>query len=1240
MAGWQFWIDRGGTFTDIVARGPDGQRVVKKLLSENPERYADAAVAGIKEILGVPPDAPIPPGALARVKMGTTVATNALLERQGARCLLLVNAGFRDLLRIGNQARPRLFDLDIVKPDMLFEEVAEVSGRIGADGGELAPLDEAQARAILEGARARGIEAVAIALIHAWKYPAQEQRLGELARAAGFTQVSLSHEASPLLRLVPRADTTLADAYLSPVLRAYVARVTAGLGEADIFFMQSHGGLAAAAQVSGKDAILSGPAGGVTGAVRTAAAAGFTRVIGFDMGGTSTDVALYDGAYQHDFETEIAGIRLRVPMLSINTVAAGGGSVIEFAQGRLRVGPRSAGAQPGPAAYGKGGPLTVTDANVLLGKIRPAHFPRIFGPNGDAPLDEAVVAEKFSALAAAMADATGQAVSAAAAAEGALRIAVANMAHAVRKISTQRGLNPADFTLNAFGGAGGQHACLVADELGMARILIHPMAGLLSAYGIGLSDFTQRREQAVEVALSAETVAGLKAQAETLAAAAAGALAAQMAGAAPHPIPPHEGEGVATSHGLEEAEGAATTLPPPRGEGRGGGRPEVTTDLQLLIRYAGTDTALQVALASFETMHAAFTDAHRRLFGFVTPERGLIAEAIIVEARSAGEPLDEPALPARAMPPPLETVRLYSGGTWHDAPVFERAALGAGARVAGPAILREANATTVIEPGWTAEITARDHCVLTRATQAVAAEIDTAERADPVLLELFNNLFMAIAEQAGTTLQHTAQSVNIKERLDFSCAIFDAAGRLIANAPHVPVHLGAMGASVRHVIDKLGTTLRPGDAIALNDPYAGGTHLPDITLITPVFDDTGSDIRFFAGARAHHADVGGLTPGSTPPFSKTLEDEGVVIDLFPMMRQGELQEDAFRALLAGARHPARNPDQNIGDMKAQIAANETARLRLAETVGRYGWPAVQAYMGHVRANAEEAIRGAITTLRDARFDYEMDSGAPLRVSLRIDHETRAAVIDFTGTGPARDDNFNAPRAVTTAAVLYAFRCLLGTDLALNEGCLAPLTIIIPDGCFLSPPPGHAVVAGNTEVSQAVTSALLGAMGAAAASQSTMNNFLFGNARHQYYETICGGAGATPRAAGADAVHTHMTNTRITDPEVLELRYPVRLDEFSIRAGSGGAGAHPGGDGAVRRLTALEAMTATIVASRRRVAPFGLQGGGEGATGTQRVERADGRVEPLGGSAAVELAAGDAIVIETPGGGGFGAPGTA
>jgi 5-oxoprolinase (ATP-hydrolysing) len=1189
FAGWQFWIDRGGTFTDIVARDPAGRLATKKLLSENPGRYPDAAIAGIREFLGLGAEAPIPEGAIAQVKMGTTVATNALLERKGARTLLLVNRGFKDLLRIGNQARPLLFDLDIKLPSMLYTEVAEVAGRLAVDGTEIEALDEAAATQILSAARASGIDSVAIALIHAWKYPAQEQRLGALAAAAGFTQISLSHIASPLLRLVPRGDTTVADAYLSPILKRYVAQVSAGLGDAPLYFMQSHGGLAGAANFSGKDAILSGPAGGIVGAVRTAAMAGFTQVIGFDMGGTSTDVALYDNAYQRAFETEIAGVRLRAPMLAINTVAAGGGSILSFDGARLRAGPESAGAHPGPAAYRNGGPLTVTDANVLLGKILPRHFPAIFGSKGDQPLDAGIVRQKFAGLSAQVPDTTPESL-----AEGFIRIAVANMAHAIRQISVQKGLNPADFTLACFGGAGGQHACLVADELGMDRIFIHPLAGVLSAYGIGLADFSQMLQQAVEIPFAPDAIARLTETAQALARDAAAVLDAQNPGA------------------------------------------DITTSATILLRYAGTDTALPIPLTAHAEMSEAFGAAHQRLFGFVTPEKTLIAETVMVEATAPGEPITEPEIAPAPLPAPLETVRMFTGGEAHQTPVFERTALGAGAEIRGPALLREANATTVIEPGWAASITARNHCLLTRIAPRPNAAIAGSEKPDPVLLELFNNLFMAIAEQSGAVLRNTAQSVNIKERLDFSCAIFDADGNLVANAPHVPVHLGAMGASVRHVLAQRAGTLRPGDAVALNNPYAGGTHLPDITLITPVFDETCAEIRFFTACRGHHADIGGLTPGSTPPFSRTLEDEGVVIDNLLLLSGGVFQEQAFREILAGAKHPARNAEQNIADIKAQIAANATGAAALAAIITRYGWETVRNYMRHVMDNAEAAIRAAIAKLQDAAFSYTMDSGAPLKLAIRINPAERSAVIDFTGTGPAQDDNFNAPPAVVTACVLYAFRCLVGADIPLNEGCLAPLTIIIPPGSFLSPPPGHAVVAGNTEVSQALTAALLAALGACASAQATMNNFLFGTASHQYYETICGGAGAGPGFNGASAVHTHMTNTRITDPEILELRYPVRVEEFSIRKGSGGTGAFAGGDGVVRKIRFLENMTATIVASRRLIAPFGLAGGGPGACGEQVVERADGRTETLPGSAAVELAAGDAFVIQTPGGGGYGA----
>lgn len=1208
---WQFWIDRGGTFTDIVARDPAGRLATKKLLSENPERYRDAAIAGIREFLGLNAGAPIPADAIASIKMGTTVATNALLERKGARSLLLVNKGFGDILRIGNQARPRLFDLDIRLPSMLYARVAEVAGRVAIDGEVIEDLDEAAALALLTEAHEDGCESVAIALIHAWKYPALEQRLGALAQKAGFHQISLSHIASPLLRLVPRADTTVADAYLSPVLAKYIEQVSAGLSSSSktgggdagtdnqsppLYFMQSHGGLTRADAFTGKDAILSGPAGGIVGAVRTAAAAGFHEVIGFDMGGTSTDVALYDGAYQRTLETEIAGVRLRAPMLAINTVAAGGGSILSFDGARLRAGPESAGANPGPACYRKGGPLTVTDANLLLGKILPAHFPAIFGPEGNLPLDAGIVAQKFAALAAEVERATGIAQTPERLAEGFLAIANANMAQAIRQISVQKGLNPADFTLVCFGGAGGQHACAVADELGMERVFLHPLAGVLSAYGIGLSDFLTLREQGVEIPFTAAAMDELTSVEARLAREAKTALQAQT-------------PGVVVTH--------STTI---------------------LLRYAGTDTALPIEFSNFNEMSKKFEEKHKTLFGFATPEKGLVADTVLVEATAPGEALAEPGVAAAPLPEPLGISKLTSGGVHHEAPIYGRAALGAGTQIKGPAILQEAIATIIVEPGWQAEITELNHCILNRVEPREVAVIADAAKADPVLLELFANMFMAIAEQAGAVLRNTAQSVNIKERLDFSCAIFDCHGNLIANAPHVPVHLGAMGASVRHVLKLRGASLRPGDAVALNNPYAGGTHLPDITVISPVFDEAGTEIRFFTACRGHHADIGGFTPGSTPPFSKTLEEEGVVIDNLLLLSGGTFQEQAFRDVLTGARYPARNPEQNIADIKAQVAANATAAGALGQMVARYGWAVVAAYMGHVMDNAEAATRAAILRLKDARFDYTMDDGTPLKISLKINREDASAVVDFTGTGTAGPNNFNAPRAVTTAAVLYAFRCLAGTELPLNEGCLKPLTIIIPEGSFLAPPPGAAVVAGNTEVSQAVTVALLGAMGVCASAQATMNNFLFGNAKHQYYETICGGAGAGPGFDGCSAVHTHMTNTRITDPEVMELRHPVRVEEFSIRRGSGGAGKFHGGDGVIRKIRFLEPMTATITASRRVIAPFGLEGGAPGALGEQFIERANGTIEPLPGRAAAELAAGDAIIIATPGGGGYGAYG--
>jgi 5-oxoprolinase (ATP-hydrolysing) len=1196
---WQFWIDRGGTFTDIVARDPEGHLSTHKLLSDNPGRYRDAALAGIRAVLGLAPTAPIPSGLIDSVKMGTTVATNALLERKGERTLLVVNRGFADVLRIGNQARPRLFDLAIQLPSMLYEDVVEIGGRVGADGVEIEPLDEAGAAPAFAAVRAKGITACAIVLMHAWKYPAHERRLAELARDAGFVQVSTSHTVSPLLRLVPRGDTTTVDAYLSPILRRYIDRVAEELDGVRLFFMQSNGGLAEAHSFQGKDAILSGPAGGIVGAARTAAMAGLERIISFDMGGTSTDVALYVGGFERAFETAVAGVRMRAPMMAITTVAAGGGSILHFDGARLRVGPDSAGADPGPACYRRGGPLTVTDANLCVGKIQPQHFPAIFGPNGDLPLDAATVHAKFAALAEEIAAATQQRRTPQQVAEGFLRIAVTNMANAIKQVSVQKGHDVTRFALNCFGGAGGQHACLVADVLGMETVFIHPFAGVLSAYGMGLADQTALREQAVEIPLTPDALPALTALANTLAQRATEALIAQ--GADPSRVITHQ---------------------------------------HLHVRYAGTEAALIVPLEDHAAIVADFAAAHRARFGFVTPDRALMVEAVAVEALAAGEPVHEAKLPRRteAAPAAVDQVRIFTDDTEHATPVFDRVALLAGDRISGPALIREANATTVVEPGWTAEITELDHMILRRTTPLATRVPPGSDRPDPVLLELFNNLFMNVAEQTGAVLQNTSMSVNIKERLDFSCAVFDAEGYLVANAPHIPVHLGAMGESVRTVLARRCGTLKPGDVVVLNNPYNGGTHLPDVTVITPVFDDAGAGIRFFLGSRGHHADIGGITPGSTPPNSTTLEEEGVVIDDFLLVDGGHFREAQLRAVLAGAKYPARSPDVNVADIKAQVAANEKGVQELKRVVAQYGWDVLAAYMRHVMNNAEESVRRVIDRIGDGTFDYTMDDGALLRVAVRVDRVGRRATVDFTGTAPQRDhNNFNAPPAVTRAAVLYVFRCLVGDDIPLNDGCLKPIELIIPPGTFLSPRPGAAVVAGNTEVSQATCNALFGALGAIACSQATMNNFIFGDASRQYYETICGGTGAGPGFAGVSAVHSHMTNTRMTDPEVLELRYPVRLEQFAIRRGSGGAGRWHGGDGAIRRIRFLEPMTAVIVSSRRNVPPFGLVGGSPGAPGRQWVEHAaDGSITILTGAASAELQPGDAFVIETPGGGGYGA----
>ena len=1195
---WQFWIDRGGTFTDIVARRPDGALVTHKLLSEDPERYDDAAVAGIRELLDLAPDAAVPAQRIEAVRMGTTVATNALLERKGERTLLVVTRGFRDALRIGYQNRPKLFVRAIELPTLLYERVVEVDERIGAHGDIVCDLDVDGAEHVLRDAFGAGIRSCAIVLMHGYRYPQHEQALAALARRIGFTQVSASHATSPLMKFVSRGDTTVVDAYLSPILRRYVETVERALGDVRLQFMQSSGGLTDAHLFQGKDAILSGPAGGIVGAVEVAKRAGFDRIIGFDMGGTSTDVTHYAGEYERAFDTHVAGVRIRAPMMKIHSVAAGGGSICGFDGSRFRVGPESAGANPGPASYRRGGPLTVTDCNVMVGKLQPALFPRVFGPRGGLPLDAAIVHERFATLADEVAAATGVRRTPEEVADGYLKIAVENMANAIKQISVQRGYDVTGYTLMCFGGAGGQHACLVADALGMTKVFIHPLAGVLSAYGMGLADVRALRQKAAEVPLTDDALCAIEPDCAALDEAAAGEV---------------ESQGIA--------------------------RARIVLRRTLHLKYEGTDTTLEVESADAAGAATAFERAYRGRYGFLMPDRGLVVEAIATEAVGATQGADETPrqFPVRDGPPQvLTTVRVYTAGAFHETAVYDRDALTAGDQIDGPAILKEKNATTVIEPGWRATLSPLDHLVLER---VVALErrhaIGTA--ADPVLLEVFNNLFMSIAEQMGITLANTAYSVNIKERLDFSCAVFDGEGQLIANAPHMPVHLGSMGESVQAIIERRAGSMKPGDVFVLNAPYAGGTHLPDVTVVTPAFDPTGREIRFYVASRGHHADIGGITPGSMPPDSRHVDEEGVLLDNIQLVDRGRFLEAEMRAILTSGRYPVRNVEQNLADLRAQVAACTKGVEELERMVAHFGLAVVRAYMRHVQDNAEESVRRVIGALVDGEFAYEMDSGAVIKVAIRVDRGARSAVIDFTGTSAQQPTNFNAPSAVCKAAVLYVFRTLVDDEIPMNAGCLKPLDIIIPEGSMLAPRYPAAVVAGNVETSQCVTDALYGALGVLAASQGTMNNFTFGNARYQYYETIAGGAGAGPDFDGASAVQTHMTNSRLTDPEVLEWRFPVRLESFAIRQGSGGTGRHRGGDGTVRRVRFLESMTAVMLANHRRVAPFGAEGGAAGAVGRNWVERVDGRREEYGATFQVEMGAGDVFVVETPGGGGYGAP---
>jgi 5-oxoprolinase (ATP-hydrolysing) len=1190
--GWQFWIDRGGTFTDVIARAPDGRATIVKLLSDDPEHYDDAAVAAIRRLTGIA-QGPLP---AADIRLGTTIATNALLERAGAPTLLAITRGFGDALRIGYQHRPDIFARHIVLPPPLYADVVEVDERVDVDGAVLVPLDPAAAERAFRAAHDAGLDAIAIVLVHGYRHPAHEDALAELAARIGFSQISVSHHVAPLNRLIARGDTSVVDAYLSPVLRRYVAGLEAALGAGQHpLFMQSNGGLTEGAHFQGRNALLSGPAGGIVGMARTAARAGFDHVIGFDMGGTSTDISLYAGRFERHSDTGIAGVRVSAPMMRIDTVAAGGGSICRFERGRFTVGPESAGAVPGPACYRRGGPLTVTDCNLVLGKIQPAHFPHLFGPGGDQALDRVAAEARLDEQIAA----SGTQLDRHTAAEGLIAIAVANMARAIKAISVARGHDPARYVLACFGGAGGQHACLVADALGMDRVMIHPLAGVLSAYGMGLAERRVLREASVALAVDddralAQTVTALDAQARD---------------------------------GLT-AQGIATDA--------------VRTETQVALRYARTDAAIDVALGARGEMRAAFEAAFRQRFGFLGDD-ALVIEAVRVEAIAGGSDDMAPLVPLPASStPPVATVDLFLAGAAHRAPLYDRAGLAPGSDVAGPALIIDAVSTTVVEPGWTAAIDRDGAIVMTRHAPRDAVVRD-ARAADPVRLEIFAGMFMGLAEEMGAALQRSAASVNIRERLDFSCALFDRDGNLIANAPHIPVHLGSMGESIRTVIAARangadGRGMKPGDVYALNAPYRGGTHLPDITVIMPVFVDGAENPGFFVAARGHHADVGGISPGSMPPDSRDIREEGVLLDNVLVVDAGHFLDGELRALFGGGRWPARNVEQNLADLAAQIAACARGAEGLRAMASDYGLATVAGYMEHVQVHAEMAVRALLADLSDGSFAYEMDDGAVVRVAVRIDRVARTVTVDFTGTSAQRPNNFNAPLAVVRAAVLYVLRTLIDADIPLNDGFLRPVTIRVPEGSMLNPRFPAAVVAGNVETSQVVTDALFGALGAMAGSQGTMNNFTFGDADSQYYETIAGGSGAGPNFDGTAVVQTHMTNSRLTDPEVLEARFPVLLEEFSIRRGSGGDGAHVGGDGGMRRVRFRKAMAAGILSNRRRVAPFGLCGGDDGAVGENRVERVDGTVETSPATAAVEMRPGDVFVIATPGGGGFGRSG--
>ncbi|MCY4306349.1 MAG: hydantoinase B/oxoprolinase family protein [Aestuariivita sp.] len=1194
---YQFWIDRGGTFTDIICLSPQGRIITKKLLSENPEQYRDAAMQGIRDCLGLKSQEAIPPEKIKAIKIGTTVATNALLERKGERTLLMITKGFGDLLRIGYQARPDLFSLKIKRPQLLYERAEEVDERLDEKGQVVRTLNEDTARRKLKKAYADGIRSVAIAFMHGYINPVHERRIAEIAKEVGFTQISVSHEVSPLMKLVSRGETTVVDAYLSPILKHYIQQIKIELGQNNnsrLMFMQSNGGLTDALLFRGKDAILSGPAGGVIGMIKTGELAGFKKIIGFDMGGTSTDVCHYAGTLERSFETDVAGVKLRAPMMRIHTVAAGGGSILHYQDGRFQVGPDSAGADPGPTCYRRGGPLTVTDCNVMLGKLQPHHFPSVFGPNSDEPLDVGAVRTKFTILAKHIAEKSREAPKRPEEiAEGFLRVAVENMANAIKKISVQRGYDVTQYVLQCFGGAGGQHACLVSDILGIQKILIHPYAGVLSAYGIGLAETRTLKQRQFEQAIS--NINAAKDELDLLAEIALSEMATQ---------------------GID--------------------RKYIHTEYRAHLRYSGSHQSLEVKFGNEAELRKRFEDAHHSRFGFISKDQALSFETLVVEAISESEKITDCAQTYdMRKPKPIDHVNSVFSGNDMTVPLFDRDTMQPGNWVTGPAIIKEKTGTNIVESGWKADLNQYGHMILSRVVPREVKET-IGTKADPVMLEIFNNLFMSIAEQMGATLANTAHSVNIKERLDFSCALFDSQGGLVANAPHVPVHLGSMSDAIRTII-RLNPDLKAGDVFALNAPFNGGTHLPDVTVITPVFEANNAEPIFFIASRGHHADIGGKTPGSAPPDSKKIEEEGVVIDNFKMIDGGKFRKEALRHILASGPYPCRNIDENMADLEAQVAANNTGVREVLKMIDQFSVKTVQAYMHHVQNNAEECVRRVIESLNDGECRYELDNGDHICVAIRANHNKREATIDFSGTSKRHHFNYNAPLSVCNAVVLYVFRTLVGKSIPLNEGCFVPLKIIAPKGSMINAQYPSAVIAGNTEVSQLACNAMLKALDAMAGSQATMNNFIWGNDRLQNYETICGGSGAGSHFDGCDAVQTHMTNTRSTDPEVLEFRFPVCLEELSIRRGSGGKGRYFGGDGITRRIRFMEEMTVTTLCSHRRVRPFGMHGGEPGEIGREWIERSDGNIIEHYGNDQNQVYPGDIFVMQTPSGGGWGIP---